>query len=77
MLLLLRRMPVNLINLLQIILNTLLGLCLPERVSSNSLAKIVKLNDLTDNMDIRRLVEIKDNDVARMRKYLKAYRQLL
>jgi (p)ppGpp synthase/HD superfamily hydrolase len=48
-----------------------------SRVLSNSLAKAVKLNDLTDNMDIRRLVEISDNDVARLRKYLKAYRRLL
>ncbi|MFA5642191.1 MAG: phosphohydrolase [Bacteroidales bacterium] len=48
-----------------------------SRVSLNPLAKTVKLNDLTDNMDIRRLVEINDNDVARLRKYLKAYRMLL
>jgi (p)ppGpp synthase/HD superfamily hydrolase len=48
-----------------------------SRVSSNPLAKAVKLNDLNDNMDIRRLVEINDNDVARLRKYLKAYRHLL
>jgi hypothetical protein len=32
---------------------------------------------LTDNMDIRRLVEINDSYLARLRKYLKAYRQLL
>ncbi len=48
-----------------------------SRVSLNPLAKTVKLNDLTDNMDIRRLMEISDNDVARLRKYLKAYRRLL
>lgn len=37
----------------------------------------VKLNDLTDNMDIRRLAYISEKDVKRLRKYLKAYKQLL
>ena len=42
----------------------------------NDLAIRVKLNDLTDNMDLRRLKEINDDDVMRMHKYLKAYNQL-
>ena len=48
-----------------------------QRVKSNPLAVAVKINDLTDNMDIRRLAEINDKDVQRLRKYLKAYRELV
>lgn len=47
------------------------------RVKSNPLATAVKLNDLTDNMDIRRLPYLSDKDVKRLKKYLKAYRQLI
>ena len=47
------------------------------RVKSNPLAVAVKINDLTDNMDIRRLAEINDKDVQRLRKYLKAYQELI
>ena len=36
----------------------------------------VKLNDLSDNMDIRRLPYLSDKDVKRLKKYLKAYKQL-
>lgn len=46
------------------------------RVERNDLAIRVKLNDLTDNMDLRRLKFLTDDDVARMRKYLAAYNQL-
>ena len=46
------------------------------RVKTNSLAVAVKLNDLTDNMDIRRLPYLSDKDVKRLKKYLKAYKQL-
>lgn len=46
------------------------------RVKKNPLAVAVKLNDLTDNMDIRRLPYISDKDVKRLKKYLKAYKQL-
>lgn len=46
------------------------------RVMRNSLATRVKLNDLTDNMDLRRLKTLTDDDVIRMRKYLDAYNQL-
>ena len=38
---------------------------------------ILKLNDLTDNMDIRRLQGITDRDVERLRKYLIAYQELI
>ncbi len=47
-----------------------------QRVKKNNLAISVKLNDLSDNMDIRRLKELTDDDVVRMRKYLSAYKQL-
>ena len=48
-----------------------------HRVKTNPLAVKVKINDLTDNMDIRRLAYISEKDVKRLRKYLKAYKQLL
>lgn len=47
-----------------------------KRLKTNPLAVRVKLNDLTDNMDIRRLDELTDKHVERMRKYLNAYKQL-
>ncbi len=47
-----------------------------ERVKANPLAVKVKINDLTDNMDIRRLDEITDKTKNRLNKYLKAYKQL-
>ena len=46
------------------------------RVKANPLAVAVKLNDLSDNMDIRRLPYISDKDVKRLKKYLRAYKQL-
>lgn len=48
-----------------------------ERVSKNKVAIRIKINDLTDNMDIRRLTEITENDVRRLRKYLKTYQKLV
>ena len=45
------------------------------RVQDNPLATRVKLNDLTDNMDIRRWNEIPYHELARLQKYLKAYKQ--
>ena len=47
-----------------------------DRVKKNSLATAVKINDLTDNMDIRRLPYLSDKDVKRLKKYLKAYKRL-
>ena len=47
-----------------------------ERVKKNQLAVAVKINDLTDNMDIRRLPYLSDKDVKRLKKYLKAYKRL-
>ena len=48
-----------------------------ERVRKNPLATAVKINDLTDNMDIRRLPYLSDKDVKRLKKYLKAYKKLV
>ena len=47
-----------------------------ERVKTNPLAVVVKINDLTDNMDVRRYKELSDWDVKRLRKYLRAYQEL-
>ena len=48
-----------------------------ERVKKNPLAAAVKINDLSDNMDIRRLPYLSDKDVKRLKKYLKAYKRLV
>ena len=48
-----------------------------ERVKKNPLAVAVKINDLSDNMDIRRLPYLSDKDVKRLKKYLKAYKRLI
>ena len=46
------------------------------RVKTNPLAIAVKINDLSDNMDIRRLPYLSDKDIKRLKRYLKAYKQL-
>ena len=48
-----------------------------DRVKKNPLATAVKINDLSDNMDIRRLPYLSDKDVKRLKKYLKAYKKLI
>ena len=48
-----------------------------ERVRKNPLAVAVKINDLSDNMDICRLPYLSDKDVKRLKKYLKAYKKLI
>ena len=48
-----------------------------DRVKKNPLAVAVKINDLTDNMDIRRLPYLSDKDIKRLKKYLKAYKKLI
>ena len=48
-----------------------------ERVKKNPLAVAVKINDLSDNMDIRRLPYLSDKDFKRLKKYLKAYKRLI
>jgi len=46
------------------------------RLQGNSVAVRVKLNDLTDNMDIRRWKEVQYHDLARLQKYLEVYKLL-
>lgn len=48
-----------------------------ERVKKNDLAIAVKINDLSDNMDIRRLKEVTEKDLQRLQKYHRAYTQLI
>lgn len=43
------------------------------RTKKNPIGRIVKIHDLEDNMDIRRLDELSDESVTRLRKYLRAY----
>lgn len=47
-----------------------------NRVKINPLAVKVKLNDLNDNLDIKRMPEILESDLKRLNKYLKAYIEL-
>lgn len=47
-----------------------------ERIRTNPLAVRVKLNDLEDNMDVRRMVSVGPKEAERLNKYLKAYRDL-
>ncbi|MDO5615507.1 MAG: phosphohydrolase, partial [Cruoricaptor ignavus] len=49
-----------------------------KRTEKSPLAVAVKLNDLRDNMDLRRFNRpISDKDAKRLNKYLKAYRYLV
>ena len=48
-----------------------------ERVKTNPIAIEVKLNDLRDNMDVTRIPEIDDWYVAHLRKYHRAYNDLI
>ena len=47
-----------------------------RRASSNPIARRVKLADLEDNMDVRRLMAVTEKDAARLTKYLRAWREL-
>lgn len=46
------------------------------RAGKNKIGRQVKIHDLEDNMDIRRLKTIGEKDKERLEKYLKAYRYL-
>ncbi|HEY0735347.1 MAG TPA: HD domain-containing protein [Herpetosiphonaceae bacterium] len=48
-----------------------------ERASHNELARKVKLADLEDNMDLRRIAEVTDKDLERLHKYHRARQMLL
>ena len=47
-----------------------------KRIMTNRTAIAVKLNDLSDNMDIKRLKELTEKDLKRLNKYIKAYHTL-
>jgi (p)ppGpp synthase/HD superfamily hydrolase len=47
-----------------------------ERCRSNPIALKVKIADLEDNMDIRRLDVLTEEDLERLNRYLKAWRYL-
>ena len=46
------------------------------RAAENPIGREVKIADLEDNMDIRRLEVLTDEDVTRLKKYLKAWQYL-
>lgn len=48
-----------------------------RRAAENAIGREVKIADLEDNMDIRRLQKITEDDVARLRKYLRAWQYLI
>lgn len=47
-----------------------------ERAAANAIGKEVKIADLEDNMDVRRLPHLSANDCHRLQKYLHAWRFL-
>lgn len=47
-----------------------------ERIRENALATAVKLADLRDNMDITRIKDPTERDLARLKKYRTAYARL-
>lgn len=48
-----------------------------ERGAANPLARRVKLADIEDNMDVRRLVEIGEKDLERLQRYQRARMAIL
>lgn len=47
------------------------------RLSSNELARKVKIEDIKDNLDLTRLQSIRDDDLIRIEKYHKALQYLI
>lgn len=47
-----------------------------ERAAQNPVARRVKLADLDDNMDVRRLTAVSQKDADRLDRYVKAWRRL-
>jgi phage FluMu protein gp41 len=47
-----------------------------KRSAANALSRRVKLADLEDNMDIRRLPKVEERDLARLEKYRRAWESL-
>lgn len=44
-----------------------------NRLAKNELAKVVKIADLEDNMDLSRIPNLTEDDIMRLKKYQKAY----
>jgi translation elongation factor EF-Ts len=47
-----------------------------KRCKSNRIAQKVKIADLEDNMDIRRFNVLKEEDLKRLNKYLRAWKYI-
>lgn len=47
------------------------------RAKQNQIGKIVKMNDLLDNMDLSRIVNVTEEDTLRLKKYINAIRLLI
>ena len=47
-----------------------------QHSASNSLARRVKIADLEDNIDVRRLKRVGEKDKERLKKYLRSWREL-
>lgn len=47
-----------------------------ERAAANPIARRVKLADIEDNLDLRRIAEPTDKDLARLRRYRAAWQTL-
>lgn len=47
------------------------------RAASNNITRVVKLADVTDNMDLSRISEPKDKDFERLKEYVKVKQLLL
>ncbi|MCB9235242.1 MAG: phosphohydrolase [Bacteroidia bacterium] len=46
------------------------------KAAANPLAKAVKMNDLQDNLNLKRVDQVTEKDIPRINKYLKAWRYL-
>jgi (p)ppGpp synthase/HD superfamily hydrolase len=47
-----------------------------ERAAADPIARVVKLADIEDNLDLRRLPGVSDKDVDRLARYVRAWRRL-
>ena len=47
------------------------------RSAENDIGRRVKLADLADNMDLRRLPEVRDSDTSRLERYQRAWQSLM
>ena len=47
-----------------------------ERAAANPIARAVKIADIEDNLDLRRLPGVAEKDIERLARYVKAWRRL-